>query len=327
MAFAREVVHASAAPLLLVNDDMRVLAASEGYVHTFVDQASPEGRPVYEITGGAWNVAQVMDLLDHVRRGEPGEAVETVVICPEGLRQVRVQVARTSPPDASGPLVISIDDRTEGAAREAAREARLQEVEAFLREAQHRTANNLTMISAILSMKARGVASEETRIELEGARRRVLAMATIERHLQLDEPRKPTSVRPYIEDLCRQLSESLVGDARQIELVVEAQDGSQPRRTAVILGLVVTELVINALKYAFTHRRAGQITVEYWETSTGWCAAVSDDGPGLRRQTRHGGGLGSGIVAALALQLRAEIRTSSSPKGVRVELCCEHQPE
>jgi two-component sensor histidine kinase len=324
--FARQVVQAATAPLMLVDQELRVLAASQGYLRAFGEAADPQGRRLDEITGGAWREPRVWDLVERVLRGEPPGAVDAEVVCPEGVRRVRVGVTPTEPRARGGaPLVVAIEDLTETAAREAAHLAQLRETEALLHEAQHRTANNLAIISTILGLKARRVASEETRSELEGARRRVMAMATIERHLQLVEPHKPTAVRPYLQALARQLSDSLIGDGRAIEIAVEAKAGSQPRRIAVILGLVVTELVINAIKYAFPRGRGGRIVVEYWETPQGWCAAVSDDGAGMRRGGEPGSRLGTGIVAALAQQLHADAKISSSPAGTRVELCCEHE--
>ncbi|MDB5482840.1 MAG: hypothetical protein JWO83_3893 [Caulobacteraceae bacterium] len=74
-------MHAAAAPLLLLDGDLRVVAASQGYLRAFVDADNPAGRPLEEITGGAWGVARVQALIEHVRRGDPIAAVDT---CPEG---------------------------------------------------------------------------------------------------------------------------------------------------------------------------------------------------------------------------------------------------
>lgn len=319
-AFARSVVHASGAPLLLLDGDLRVVAASAGYLGSFHDSA-PEGKRLEEITGGAWTEARVQELLDHVRRGDPGGSIDTQVICLDGARQVRVRI-ESAAPDASA-LVISIEDRTDVVARDAERDAQLKETAALLHETQHRTANNLALISSILNMKAHAVVSEETRAELESARRRVLAMAAIERHLQYSDPHVSTPIGPFLEALCRQLKASLVGEGREIRLVVHADQGSQPRRVAVILGLAVTELIINALKYAFPNGRAGEIVVDYQETGSGWRASVADDGAGLRAAGPSAGdGMGSGIVAALAAQLKARVCVDDDA-GVKVELICE----
>lgn len=309
--------------MLLLDNDLRVVAASQGYLNAFGNAESPEGRRVHEITGGAWSEAPTQALIEHVRRGDPiAGAVDAVVMCPEGERRVRIGVMLIdAEADHHSPLMVTIEDRTEAAAREMAREERLRQAEALLDEAQHRTANNLAMISAILGLKAKRVTSEETRRELEGARRRLVAMATIERNLQLEQPDRLTAMRPYLEELCRRLSESLVDDARRIEIVVEAHPGAQPRRTAVILGLVVTESVINALKHAFPEHRDGRILVEYWETAGSYGAAVTDDGMGASGGAEpEGGGLGASIVATLALQLKAKVKVTNSQPGMRVEL-------
>lgn len=317
---AHRVVRASSAPLLLLDHDLRVIAASSGYHRTFAEDADPEGRPLAEITGGAWMESHLQSLLDHVRLGEPGAVISATVVCPQGERQVRVDVEPTLPRmGKDDPIVLTIEDRTEAVIRD----TRLEETVALLHDAQHRIANNLAMISSILSMKARSVSSEETRRELEAARRRILAMATNERHLQLTGPDTPTAMRPYLQALCRQLSDSLIGDPGQPTIVLRAAPGSQPRRTAVMIGLVVTELIINALKHAYPHGKNGRILVEYDEARDGWSAAVSDEGCGLD-DNDHRPRNGLEIVAGIAAQLNAELRVSNTNQGLRVELC--HPP-
>jgi two-component sensor histidine kinase len=319
-AFAYSVVHASGAPLLLLDDDLRVVAASGGYLHAFHD-AMPEGKRLDEITGGAWTEAQVQQLLDQVRHGGAGGAIDAQVLCPEGLRLVRVRIEAAMPGggDASA-LVISVEDRTDQIARDAAQAAQLQESVALLRETQHRTANNLAIICSILTMKARVAHSEETRVELASTLRRVLAMAAIERHLQYTDANAATPMDAFLQALCAQLQTSLLGDGRAIQLIVRAGPGSQPRRTAVILGLAITELVINALKHAFPGAGAGEIRVEYDELEDGWRASVSDNGAGLgAREPDAGHGSGLDIISALATQVNAEVRVADGP-GVRVEL-------
>lgn len=88
---------------------------------------------------------------------------------------------------------------------------------------------------------------------------------------------------------------------------------------AISLGLVTTELVINAIKHAFPNNQKGKIVVNYKAIDTGWYLKVTDNGIGrLEQQGRRRGGLGTSIVTALADQLNAEVKTASTPKGTSV---------
>jgi two-component sensor histidine kinase len=94
---------------------------------------------------------------------------------------------------------------------------------------------------------------------------------------------------------------------------------------AVSLGLLVTELVINALKYAFPHNASGsQVRVIYELTGTSWKLTVSDNGVGAPDETlRVGGskaGLGTSIVNAIAQQLDARVSVSTGPDGTTVSV-------
>ena len=116
---------------------------------------------------------------------------------------------------------------------------------------QHRVANSLQIIASILLIKARTVQSEETRSQLEDAHRRVLSIAAVQQHLHLSGRNEPIEIANYLTKLCETLAESMIGDSRPISLKVQADAGTAPSRDAVSIGLVVTELVMNALKHAF----------------------------------------------------------------------------
>ena len=103
-----------------------------------------------------------------------------------------------------------------------------------------------------------------------------------------------------------------------------AEPSSKTPATAVvlkILGLIVTELVINALKHAFPDGETGEILVGYDTSGSGWRLSVSDNGrgPGLASADRHTG-LGTSIVEALARQLDAVVEKSGGPQGTTVSI-------
>jgi chemotaxis protein methyltransferase CheR len=104
---------------------------------------------------------------------------------------------------------------------------------------------------------------------------------------------------------------------------VLGEGGIATCRNAESLGLIVTELVINSLKHAFNEdTRGGKISVAYEVSGTDWKLSVADNGvgkpDGVFAQPKSG--LGTGIVAALAKQLDAQVETLSGPQGTAVSL-------
>ena len=115
----------------------------------------------------------------------------------------------------------------------------------------------------------------------------------------------------------------MIGDNRAISLKVNGKGGSATSRDAESLGLIVTELVINSLKHAFSENaKDGQITVTYDVAGTDWQLSIADNGvrkpDGVFVQPKTG--LGTGIVKALAKQLDAQLVTSSGPQGTTVTI-------
>jgi len=129
-------------------------------------------------------------------------------------------------------------------------------------------------------------------------------------------------IGPYLSKLCDSLAKSMIGDRRPLSIRVQATSGAATSSAAVSLGLIVTELVINALKHAFSSGEAGEILVSYDPQGSGWRLSVSDNGtgPGDASAERPHIGLGTSIVEALARQLDATVQKSSGPQGTTVSI-------
>jgi chemotaxis protein methyltransferase CheR len=185
---------------------------------------------------------------------------------------------------------------------------------------QHRVANSLQIIASILLLKARTVQSEETRAHLRDAHQRVMSVASVQQQLQASKFGDLIEIGPYLVRLCETLADSMIGDARPIALKVEAQPGAATSGVAVSIGLIVTELVINALKHAFAPGRTDAvINVVYGVHDGGWRLAVADNGGGKAEATARPG-LGTSIVEALAHQLEAHVEVSSGARGTCVSV-------
>src|SRR4029079_16818239 len=179
--------------------------------------------------------------------------------------------------------------------------------------------NSLQIIASILMLKARAVTSEETRQHLQDAHRRVMSGAAVQQHLHSSGRADTIDIAPYLSKLCESLAESMICESRPAKLTVTADEGFVQSADAISLGLIVTELVINALKYAFPdQKKAATVKVDYEVNGTDWKLSVSDNGVG--RLANDGppakGGLGTSLVKALAHQLDAQVEIINSPNGM-----------
>jgi chemotaxis protein methyltransferase CheR len=198
----------------------------------------------------------------------------------------------------------------------------LNQKQVLLQEMQHRVANSLQIIASILLLKARAVTSEETRYHLKDAHQRVISVAEVQSHLHAAGGVDQIEVGPYLTKLCASLAASMIGDSQPIVLKVVADHGLIGSDKAVSIGLIVTELVINAVKYAFpTFREDAWITVTFGSDAEGWTLTVRDNGVGkaeVSAAAKHGG-LGTVIVDALVKQLDGHM-TVATTNGMAVEI-------
>jgi two-component sensor histidine kinase len=215
-------------------------------------------------------------------------------------------------------ILLTMDDVTKLRAMEREMRELMGQKDVLLEEMQHRVANSLAIIASILLLKARTVQSEETRQHLQDAHKRVMSVAAVQTHLQVAGTVGSIEIAPYLSRLCETLADSIIGDSRPISLKVHVAESNVTSSQAVSIGLIVTELVINALKHAFPPvTKHGQIVVTYELAGTNWKLSISDNGVGvpdesIGRLGQKKAGLGTSIVKALAQQLEAKVEVLSS---------------
>ncbi len=181
----------------------------------------------------------------------------------------------------------------------------------------------LQIIASILLIKARTVQSEEARLQLEDAHQRVLSVSAVQKHLQLSGRNEPIEIANYLSKLCETLAQSMIGDSRPISLTVESDAGSIVSREAVSIGLIVTELVMNALKHAFPDSKPdAAIVVSYKVAEKDWKLTISDNGIGKPdvKASQSKAGLGTSLIQALARQLDATVDITSDSLGTAVSM-------
>lgn len=331
---AQAIVNTIPGPFLVLDDRFRVLAASRSFYQTFtVDPEDTLGCLLYALGNGQWDIPALRLLLETIIPEQTEmEGFEVEHDFPDlGRKTMLLDARKVRYEDSSkSTILLAFTDITARRAIEREKEELLKQTEellhqkhVLLQEMQHRVANSLQIIASILMLKARAVASGETRQQLEDAHRRVMSVATVQLHLHPADSIDQIDVAPYLSKLCSSLAASMIGESQPITIEVSADEGIIDSAKAVSLGLIVTELVINAVKYAFPTNRAGAlVTIAYRRDGATWTLVVSDNGVGKSTDAAvvTGGGLGTAIVLALAKQLGARVEVVSGAEGMSVSI-------
>ncbi len=323
---AQAIVDTIHDPLLVLDQDLRVVTANRAFYRTFrMDFQNIHGRPVYDLGDGQWDIPELRLLLEDVApQHAVMEAYEVERDFPMIGRRSMLLNAREvfNQRSARKLILLAIEDVTDRRNVERQMAELLQQKETLLQEMQHRVANSLQIIASILTLKARTVQSEETRLHLQDARDRVISVATVQQQLQASGHGEPIELGPYLSGLCATLAASMIGDSRPVSVKVEASSGMAVSAEAVSIGLITAELVINALKHAFPNGGGGEILVKYAADEANWRLTVSDNGVGRQQNGGRRGhtGLGTIIVEALAHQLKACVEITSRSPGMIVSI-------
>lgn len=333
-SLAQVIVETVREPLLVLDEDFKILAASDSFHKSFQISASQTfHRALFTMEDGAWNIPVLHQLLGRaLAESDPIEGFPFSHDFPRiGLRHFLLHVRRVKYDERNRIIILTgFEDITDRQAIEADK-ARLQtqsdqllkREHTLLEEMQHRIVNSLQIIASILMLKARTVTSDEAREHLQDAHRRVMSVAEVQKYLHSKVGQDTVELAPYLTKLCASLASSMIGEASNTKLQVECGPGTVVSADAVSIGLIITELVINALKYAFPDKRdAALVTVSYHMNAFGWILSVSDNGVGKAGgdATPTKGGLGTSLVTALAHQLGAKVATESSVSGMRVSI-------
>jgi two-component sensor histidine kinase len=131
-----------------------------------------------------------------------------------------------------------------------------------------------------------------------------------------------SALRPYFTDLCNSIGASMIGDPERLSLRTTIDESVINAEASVCMGLIVTELVINALKHAFPDpNQQGEITVNYQSDGSAWSLLVGDNGIGMPADpSLWNAGLGTGIVDALSKQLGASVTITNAHPGTCVSI-------
>ncbi|KQY89766.1 sensor histidine kinase [Brevundimonas sp. Root1423] len=324
LSLALAMVYASASPLLLLDGEFEVMAASASFCDAFdIDPAQAVGSTLFSLGTGEWDVPQLRSLMDATRSGDAEiDAYETEIRREGGLpRCVILNVRKLSYGDPDNlRFLVAVADVTE--ARALAQTARdlVKDNDLLLQEVRHRVANSLQIIASVMMLNARRASSEETRGHLRDAHTRVMSVADLQQLLAVSS-RDVVNVRSYLTKLCGTIAASMIVDPGALVLSVDAPEVSVEPEVSVSLGLIVTELVINSLKHGFPDGAGGTILVSYTCEGPRWTLSVADSGVGMPVSLNEArAGLGTSIVQALARQLLARVVVSARTPGTTVTI-------
>jgi two-component system, sensor histidine kinase PdtaS len=324
-SLAMALVESSRAPLLLLDDDIVVIGASSSFCSAFnLDPGTVEGRRLADLGAGEWDVPQLNSLLRATIAGaaeidayemdlvRPGQPTCRLILSAHKLDYFDTEKVR---------VVLAATDVTAARLAEKQKDDLVREKHILLQELQHRVANSLQIIASVLMQSARRVHSDETRLHLRDAHNRVMSIATLQKQLAVTQLTR-VELQTYLTELCQSIAASMIANREELTLAAVVDDTSMNSDMSVSLGLIVTELVINAIKHAFPADVShGEIIVSFAAEGEAWLLSVSDNGVGMPvGEDSAKPGLGTGIVDALSKQLGASVTVRQAKPGTRVEI-------
>jgi PAS domain S-box-containing protein len=189
----------------------------------------------------------------------------------------------------------------------------------LLHEVDHRVKNNLTMIGSLLRLQVRDIEDESVRARLDAMLERVDALATVHRRLYQSDDISRFDVGAFTLNLVSDVLGSAGRTDVEVEAAVERVDVSAGKASS--LGLVINEVVTNAVKHAYADGRPGRVRVEARRDGDRAIITVADDGPGMPLPSSGGSdGLGSRLIRRLSRQVGAETAWSDASPGTRVTI-------
>src|ERR1700684_1068948 len=276
----------------------RILAISNAPPVVFVTASQDSNIAVTALKAGA---------ADYLVKDLQGDFIPLLQVAIDGaLRQARLQKARD---DAEAEVHASRD-------RFAALAA---EREMLLREVNHRVGNSLQIIASLLHLQANSSNQEDVKAALTNAMGRVAAVAQVHRRLYTSHDLKSVMLNQYLDALLEDLRRSAEGN-RMSRLTLKADSIEIDPDRAVAIGIIVNELVMNAVKYAYPDG-AGPIHVDLRAQGDDIALSIADDGVGLNVKTNpRSTGMGQRTVTAMASKREPSVERDPDHAGTRIVL-------
>ncbi|QPF95289.1 sensor histidine kinase [Bradyrhizobium commune] len=188
--------------------------------------------------------------------------------------------------------------------------------ELVLRESHHRMKNTLTLLGASVRREFTRPGIRDMSVAVDRLERRIVAFGRLYQLLSDNDDMSTISVEAFFESLCGALSEAVLEPAG-IRCEASIESGSLPAWQCHRLALMLTELVTNAAKHAFSNKNGAQIRIEMVNREGGWFCTVADNGIGATRPLQ---GAGSRILEGLARSIQARMCGEAGRGGTRITI-------
>ena len=310
--------------ILVLTPDLTIRFANRSFCLIFA--VAPEhivGRKLYEINNGQWDISKLRTSLETVISGQKTiEAYEVEFFFPSIGRRIMVLNARNiyRRGDKIQQILLAIDDVTERVKLEREHAAAHERIGILLQELTHRVKNSLQFIASIAWIEAGNCKSGDGKAALERVSHRITALGKLYSKLSKADTVVAVDAATYLDELCRDLIASVQkeGDT-SIVLKTAIESALLPTDRAIPIGLIVNELVMNAVKYAFPGNAMGTVMVTLERVPGELWLTVADDGQG-RDPRKADSGLGSRLVDSFAQQLGGQVERKSTGQGTTVHL-------
>lgn len=277
----------------------RIMALSDPPPVVFVTASQDSKIAVTALKAGA---------VDYLVKDTQGDFIPLLhVAVDSAIRQSLIRKAR----DAAEAEVHASRDRYAALAAER---------EMLLREVNHRVGNSLQIIASLLHLQANSASQDDVKVALTNAMGRVAAVAQVHRRLYTSHHLNTVMLNQYLEALLEDLRRSAEGNRMSRLTLTAAEVEIDPDR-AVAIGIIVNELVMNAVKYAYPDG-AGPIHVELCAQGDDCTLSIADEGVGVDDTANPlGTGMGQRIVSAMANKLEASVSRDPAHRGTKIVLC------
>jgi PAS domain S-box-containing protein len=320
----RDLVETVREGLLVLDSDLTIRFANRSFRDTFA--VAPEdalGRKLCELGNGEWDIPELRVALETVvSDGKSIEAFEVDRFFPSIGRRVMVLNARKvyQPGNKVQQILLAIEDITERVRLEREHAIAGERIGMLLQELTHRVKNSLQIIAAMVSIEASSHKSGEGKAALERVSHRINALGHLYSKLSQADTIEAVDAAIYLDELCHDLIASVneEGDT-SIVLKTDIDNALLPTDRAIPIGLIVNELVTNAVKYAFPSDTKGTVLVTLKRAPGELRLTVADDGQGADPR-RADSGLGGRLVERFAQHIGGQLKRESNSRGTTVYL-------
>lgn len=185
--------------------------------------------------------------------------------------------------------------------------------DSMMREMNHRIKNNLQLVSSLIDLQAGMVQDPSVRGALDALMARINSISSLHERLYLQADMSTVELDSYLGDLAHEILTSFGRPGSPVRLELESTAMLVDVSSAIPLGLIMSELVMNALKYAFPAGQGGTVRIALQRAASVGILTVADSGIGIDVSARTGDGFGTSLVKSLVAQLGGTISLESRP--------------